>query len=113
MTEANVSTKLRVELSKGGAKVWKVSDRFHASRPDLVMCYQGRYIAIETKITPNKPTKAQLQELYEIVAAEGEAYVCSYHKGTKRYSLLHVNHGHTICFVDYKGLCEWLLRPLS
>lgn len=113
MTEATVSRKLREALSSLGAVAWKVSDRFHASRPDLIVAWEGRFIAIEVKIEPNEPTGLQRLTLNDLVYVEAEVYVAYYHKTTKWIALTHLNYGHTCSFQDIKEAAKWLLRPLS
>lgn len=114
MNEADISAKLRVMMTTLGAKVWKVSDRFHASRPDLAICHEGRFIVIEVKIYPNVPTKAQLHELHEIIKAGGVAYVATYNKLDKGLTILDVTYGHsTYGHKDIRTCCQWLLRHRS
>ena len=42
---------------------------------DILCCYKGRYVAIEAKIVPNKPTHAQETFLQEVRDAGGIAFV--------------------------------------
>lgn len=113
MTEAKVSAKLKDELIKLGAIAWKLSDRFHASRPDLLVIHNGRFSAIETKIRPNKPTALQKLTLDELSKAGTATYIASYHKQIKRLSLLHRENGHEINFKSFAEAAQWLLRPNS
>jgi len=46
-----------------------------AGTPDLLICYKGRFIAIELKVRDNKPTKLQEYRLKEIRNAGGIADV--------------------------------------
>ena len=43
---------------------------------DLLICYKGRFIAIELKVKGNKPTALQTAYLDNVEGAGGEAYVC-------------------------------------
>lgn len=113
MTEADVSTKLRVALSEAGAVAWKVSDRFHASRPDLVICYGGRFIAIETKLAPNTPTDLQTYTLTDLAMHGAQVYVASYFKRDKKLALLEMVSGHVTSFTNIKEAAIWLLKQSS
>ena len=46
-----------------------------AGIPDFIVCYKGRFIAIEAKAEHGKLTKWQERELHAIQAAGGEATV--------------------------------------
>lgn len=113
MTEANVSAKLRVALTELGAVAWKVSDRFHASRPDLVVCHQGRFIAIETKMAPNSPTEAQTFTLTELLQAGAQAYVATYSRRDKTLVLMSMYDGSFTSFKTIKEAAVWLLQRNS
>jgi hypothetical protein len=113
MTEADVSAKLRVALCEFGAVAWKVSDRFHASRPDLVICHQGRFIAIETKMAPNSPTAAQTFTLTELVGAGAQVYVATYDKRDKTLAILSMYSGSLTSFKTIKEAAQWLLKQSS
>lgn len=39
--------------------------------PDIIACYQGRFIGIECKANGNKPTALQLKNLVDIHHAKG------------------------------------------
>lgn len=43
--------------------------------PDIIACYQGRFIGIECKAGKNKPTPLQLRELAAIIDAGGSSLV--------------------------------------
>lgn len=89
-----------------------MSDRFHASRPDLVLCYKGRYIAIEVKIDKAQPTALQKFTLLELKYAGAAVYILNYHKKTKVYVITSLD-GEVADFTDIKDGCSWLLRPRS
>jgi Holliday junction resolvase len=113
MTEADVSSKLRVCLIEGGAKAMKVSDRFHAGRPDLFICHLGRFIAIETKIYPNQPTFIQAQELTDFVQHGAQAYIASYDKRARILTMTSLNDGVREVFKTIKDASTWLLTRSS
>lgn len=113
MNESDVTRKLRVMLEELGAVVWKTSDRFHASRPDLVLCHLGRHITVEVKIYPNEPTPAQRHELEKLTQAGGIAYIASFNKLSKYITITDVKHGCSSCFADIRGCIQWLLRQRS
>ena len=113
MNEADVSAKIRVKLVEYGAVAWKVSDRFHASRPDLIACYNGQFIAIETKIYPNAPTIAQDYILRELVKAGAQAYCIAYAKRTKLYLTTSYNSGETTSHSSTKDVVAWVLKLSS
>ena len=110
MNEADVSSKLRVALIGAGAKAMKVSDRFHASRPDLFICHLGHFIVIEMKIHPNIPTDAQEYELTDFVEHGASVFTGSYNKLTRVLTLLHLESGTSASFKDYKEAAQWLLN---
>jgi len=43
--------------------------------PDIIACYQGRFIGIECKANGNKPTNLQLKNLQDIFNAQGQSLV--------------------------------------
>jgi len=43
--------------------------------PDIVACYNGKFIGIECKANGNKPTKLQLKHLNDITLAGGMSLV--------------------------------------
>ena len=110
MQEAGISRKIREELLANGAVAWKMSDRFHASRPDLLFIYGGVTGYIEVKVYPRNPTPLQERTLNEIVAAGAPAYVVHYCFTPRIYTLKHINAGTTTVFPNHKELTAWLLR---
>jgi len=56
--------------------VHKVSDRWISGIPDLLLCYHGRFIAIELKVPGKKATRLQNHVLKEIHKAGGRVYEC-------------------------------------
>ncbi len=51
---------------------------------DLIVCYKGLFISIETKVKPNKPTKQQLKVMNAIREAGGLAFVAYSLEDVKR-----------------------------
>jgi len=43
--------------------------------PDIIVCYQGKFIGIECKANGNKPTNLQLKNLQDIFNAQGQSLV--------------------------------------
>lgn len=114
MTEADVSKKLREALASLGAVAWKMSDRFHASRPDLLVFKDERgAIAIETKIFPNLPTALQKWTLVELMNAGVYTVVATYDKKSKELRITDIKHGTSVWFRDIKESAQWLLRQRS
>lgn len=108
MNESSVSAKLRVALVSLGAVVWKLSDRFHASRPDLLIFNAGKCIVAEVKIHPNKPTKLQEFTLTELYNVNIPTYVITYFPNSKSYLVNSYKSGPT-SFTDIRGVTQWLL----
>jgi hypothetical protein len=91
MLEAQFQSKLLSELRKVGW-FYKASDRYRAGVPDIIGCYQGRFIALELKVAPNVPTPLQEYELKSIYREGGSAQVVSYNSKTKRYNTNNTEH---------------------
>ena len=108
MNEADVSTKIRLALVTRGATAWKCSDRFHASRPDLIACYKGQFIALETKIYPKDPTLAQDFILKELARIGAWAYVVWYSIKQKIYFAKSYNSEATATHSSLEDMIEWL-----
>jgi len=84
MYESQLQTSLLKHLRKVGW-FYKASDRFRAGIPDIIGCYKGRFVALELKVEPNKPTPLQEYELKAIYREGGSAQVVSYNNKTKLY----------------------------
>jgi hypothetical protein len=54
---------------------WPVPSGFGASDLDCILCYYGKYIAIETKAPGEKPTPRQKLTIAETRAAGGAVFV--------------------------------------
>ena len=91
MRESQLQTSLLRALKKHGW-FYKASDRYRAGVPDVIGCYQGRFVALELKVEPNKPTPLQEYELKAIYREGGSAQVVSYNNKTKRYKTGNTEH---------------------
>lgn len=78
MNENQLKTKILNYIRKAYPSYWvyKTSDRWQSGIPDILICTEGRLIAIELKIHPNKPTPIQKYVLNAINTAGGMAVVC-------------------------------------
>ena len=61
---------------------WGLTDFMHPTGgygssgiPDIIACYQGRFIGIEAKANGGKPTALQLKNLNDIKNCGGQALV--------------------------------------
>jgi len=118
MNEAAVSRKLREQLVLDGALCWKICDRFHASRPDLLVLHSGVTGYIETKIYPATPTALQALTLADLRSHGAPVWALTYIKKTKMLVMNTVVTGVEYTglgyqFTDFKGLSKWLLEQLS
>lgn len=77
MKESNLQRKAIAYLRDSGAYVFKVvgSPMQHRGTPDLLVCFQGRFIGIELKVPGKEPNKVQEVELLKIREAGGIAVV--------------------------------------
>ena len=91
MRESQLQTNLLKELHKVGW-FYKASDRFRAGIPDIIGCYKGRFVGLELKVEPNKPTPLQQYELKAIYREGGSAQVVSYNNKTKLYKAYDTEH---------------------
>lgn len=75
--EAWVKDKVREILKRHGAYYFMPqSGPFGKSGiPDFIICFHGRFIAVETKANGNRPTELQKIEIDRINTAEGIAIV--------------------------------------
>ena len=76
--EAKLQLKVVKYLKTLGPDVWyfKASDRYTVGVPDLVLCYRGRFIAIELKAPNGRLSRIQVYQLQNIQRAGGKAYMC-------------------------------------
>ena len=69
--------------------------------PDFLICYKGRFIAIEAKAGKGKPTALQLVRLKEIDKAGGTAVIINEDNITSFSEILdHIDNGFTKAVVD-------------
>jgi len=79
MSETGLKNEVKAYLRKTyGKKCWfyKTNDRFRVGIPDLLLCLEGRLIAIELKFGNNKATPMQLKTLRDIKKSGGLTGVC-------------------------------------
>ena len=67
---------------------WPVPAGFGASDLDCIVCYYGRYIAIETKASGEKPTPRQKLTIAQTLAAGGFTLVIDSKEGCEQLRLL-------------------------
>jgi Holliday junction resolvase len=77
MLEAALTRRVCEHLRKHGAYVLKVhgSAWQRAGVPDLLCCVDGRFVGLELKVKPNKPSPLQLHEISKIERSGGAAAV--------------------------------------
>lgn len=74
--EAQIRRQIVAALREIGAVVWSQTGAIGgAGRPDLVVCYRGRFIALEIKTPAGRPTPAQLAALDAVRRAGGTAAI--------------------------------------
>jgi len=76
-SEQQIQTKIKTYLEKEGAYVVKVLSATKAGVPDLLVCYEGKFIGIEVKRpgTKNNVSKLQKHNLALIEQSEGLSLV--------------------------------------
>jgi hypothetical protein len=79
--EKKVKVKICKILDKMGAYRFYASTGGYGSSgiPDIIACYQGRFIGIEAKANGGKPTALQLKNLNDIEQCGGQALVVDEH----------------------------------
>lgn len=76
MMEAYLKKAVREFLKSKNAKFFMpVPVGFSEGAVDFLVCYKGKFIAIETKVKTNKPTALQMDWLVSTVKAGGSAVV--------------------------------------
>lgn len=76
--EKNFENKIKKYLKNKGAwfiKYWAGAAPTKAGVPDLLVCYKGKFIAIEVKATNGKPSDLQLYNIRKINDAGGKAFL--------------------------------------
>lgn len=78
LSETNLKKNVLKMLKKNYPDVWvyKANDRFTSGIPDLIMCVDGKFVAIELKIKNFRATKLQSHVMSKIFLAGGMANVC-------------------------------------
>jgi hypothetical protein len=56
--------------------VFKIADKFTSGIPDLLICFDGRFLAIELKVHGNTATAIQQHQLDRIRKAGGRTAIC-------------------------------------
>ena len=75
-TKLTIKVKRMIKKEYPNAWVYKTSDRFTGGIPDLLICLDGRLIAIELKYNKNTASKIQTVVIKKIRRAGGVAEVC-------------------------------------
>lgn len=75
MTELAIRTAIVRALRQAGAYVLVTTGVSQVGTPDLLVCWQGRFIALEVKQPKNYATKMQHSQIARIEAAGGLALV--------------------------------------
>jgi len=75
--EAKVKARLKKQLDEMGIYHFSPyqAGMGRAGVPDVIGCYQGRFVAFECKAGNNKPTALQEREMNAIRTAKGLAFV--------------------------------------
>ena len=75
--EAKVKNKIKQILKDYGAYQFspQTGGYGRSGIPDIIACYQGKFIAVECKAGSNKPTRLQEKELRDICSACGYGMV--------------------------------------
>ncbi len=78
MNESALIKKIRTYLMNlDGCFFWKEHGGQYgtAGIPDIIVCYHGRFVALEAKVGKNKPTSLQAATIKQIQKAGGTAAV--------------------------------------
>lgn len=113
MNEAAVSKKLRESFVSLGAVSWKISDRFHASRPDVFFAFRAECGFIEMKMWPAVPTSLQKDTLNELSAVGMRTYLGQYDKKLKTFKVTDWVTNEVNYFDSAREVATWLLEQLS
>jgi len=78
LSETNFKRRVIDFIKREYPKVWlyKSADRFTSGIPDLIICLEGLFYAIELKVGSNKATPIQAVVIRKIQEAGGRAAVC-------------------------------------
>jgi len=74
---ADLCDEIKDWLTKAGAWFFRPNSHGYGKKgvPDFVACYQGRFVAIEAKVAPDKPKPWQARCIADIQSAGGIAIV--------------------------------------
>lgn len=88
--ESRLQRQVIALLRSKGAYVFKVvgSPMQQRGTPDLLVCYRGRFLGIETKMPGNKPTKLQELALKQIAEAGGTGLIAESVEDVERLLVL-------------------------
>ena len=73
--ESKIQSKILKELKAAGIYAHKNITTNKKGIPDIIVCYRGKYIALEVKRPGGKPTELQLWNINEIRRAGGIAEI--------------------------------------
>lgn len=76
--EKQFENKIKAYLKEKGAwfiKYWAGAQYTKSGVPDLLVCYKGKFIAIEVKAENGKPSELQLYNLRKIEEAGGMSFL--------------------------------------
>lgn len=73
--EATVKRAVEKVLKEAGAYFIKATSDQAAGTPDLLVCYHGRFVAMELKRPGEQPTRIQAYRMAQIEQAGGYAFV--------------------------------------
>ena len=77
MTESQLKTKCKKWIEEHyNCYVVLPEQYIKSGDPDMIICLNGLFVAIEFKLPGNKPTKLQALKLNRILKAYGAAQVC-------------------------------------
>lgn len=77
-SEKNFENRVKKYLNEKGAyviKYWGGGNFTRSGVPDLLVCYQGRFLGLEIKAENGKPSELQLHHLEQIRKAGGYAFI--------------------------------------
>jgi Holliday junction resolvase len=77
MKEQDIQAKISKHLKKLGAYVVNVSSAYPNGCPDLLICFKGKFIAIEVKIPGKKARPLQQYQLDKIAESGGFSCVAT------------------------------------
>ena len=78
ISETNLKNQVIDFLRQNYPSAWfyKSADRFTSGIPDLILCIEGKFYAIELKVGGNNPTPIQEFVIRKIQGAGGRVVVC-------------------------------------